>query len=159
MTDDLPTYSIAQLEQELADLRFDDIGVVDQSAAYALGTLAAEIIREREVALAVQVVLGDHIVYKAALGGVPQGTTDWLRRKANVTKRDRLPSLLVRLRLEESGRTAEQLGWNDRDFAAYGGSFPILVGGELVGTITTSGAADVVDHEVVVAAVRSYLFN
>ena len=39
---------------------------------------------------------------------------------------------------------------------AHGGSVPIYVGGELIGTITMSGEPDVVDHETVIEAVRRY---
>lgn len=148
----LPVFSIADIESQLAELRFDSF---DQEAAYALGTLAAEIVRERELTLAVQIVLGDHIVYKAALGDVPEGTTSWLRRKSNVAKREGTASLLVRLREEEAGH---ELELND-EFAVSGGSFPLVVDGEIVGTITGSGEPDVVDHDVVTSALRSYLAN
>lgn len=155
-TDELPTFTPDEIESDLAAFSFDSF---DQEAAYALGTLAAELVRERELTLSVQIVLGDHIVYKAALGGVPQGTTEWLRRKSNVAKEERVPSLLVRLR-EESGDTRfsdKDLG--EADFAVSGGSFPLLVDGEVVGTLTLSGEPDVVDHSIAVAALRSYLAN
>lgn len=150
--DDLPTFTAADIEAQLAELTFE---AFDQEAAYALGTLAAEIVRERGFALAVQVVIGEHIVYKAALGGVEQGTTDWLRRKANTAKAQGIPSLLVRRRLE----AADEPLVEDEDHASHGGAFPIVVDGEVVGTITGSGQPDVVDHDVVVSAIRSYLAN
>lgn len=150
--DDLPAFTADQIEAQLDELVFESF---DQEAAYALGTLAAEIVRERGFALAVQVVIGDHIVYKAALGGVEQGTTDWLRRKANVAVEAGVPSLLVRRRAEARGEEP----FEDADHASHGGAFPILVDGEVVGTITGSGQPDVVDHDVVVSALRSYLAN
>lgn len=148
----LPAFTIADITAQLAELQFETF---DQEAAYALGTLAAELIRERELSMAVQIVIGDHIVYKAALGGVEEGTTHWLRRKSNVAKRENTASLLARLRDEEAGRELELTD----DFAVSGGSFPIVVAGELVGTITGSGEPDVVDHDVVTTALRSYLAN
>lgn len=150
--DDLPAFTPAEIEAQLSELTFD---AFDQEAAYALGTLAAEIVRERGFALAVQVVIGDHIVYKAALGGVEEGTTEWLRRKSNVAKREGVPSLLVRLRHEADGTAPVE----DADHAVSGGSFPIVVEGALVGTLTGSGQPDVVDHDVIVSALRSYLAN
>jgi uncharacterized protein (UPF0303 family) len=154
--DDLPTFTIDQLEADAQALVFDSF---DQDSAYALGTLAAELIRERELQLAVQIVIGDHIVYKAALGEVGEGTTDWLRRKSNVAKLEGVPSLLVRLRHEAEGTTFADRGLDEAEFAGHGGSFPIVVDGTLVGTITASGEPDVVDHDVVVTALRSYLAN
>jgi uncharacterized protein (UPF0303 family) len=148
----LPVFTPDEIRAQLAELAFESF---DQEAAYALGSLAAEIVRERELALAVQIVIGDHIVYKAAQNGVEEGTTEWLRKKSNVAKRDQAPSLLTRLVDEEAGR--ELLV--DDDYAVSGGSFPIVVEGEVVGTITASGLKDVVDHDVVVTAIRSYLAN
>lgn len=153
---ELPTFTIDQIENDFADLAFESF---DQEAAYALGTLAAEIIRERELTLSAQIVLGDHIVYKAALGGVPEGTTEWLRRKSNVAKAEGVPSLLVRLREEDGDTRFSDKGLDEADHAVSGGSFPIVVEGEVVATLTLSGEPDVVDHEVATAAVRSYLGN
>lgn len=96
----LPEFTPDEVRAQLAELTFDSVGSFDQEAAYSLGTLAAEIVRERGFALAVQVVLGEHIVYKAALGGVSADTTSWLRRKANVALRDAQPSLLTRLQAD-----------------------------------------------------------
>lgn len=148
----LPVFTPDEVLAQLAELTFESF---DQEAAYALGSLAAEIVRERELALAVQIVIGDHIVYKAAQNGVEAGTTEWLRKKSNVAKRDQVPSLLVRLLDEEVGR--ELLV--DDEYAVSGGSFPIVVEGEVIGTITASGLRDVIDHDVVVTAIRSYLAN
>lgn len=150
--DTLPEFTPDEIRAQLAELQFD---AFDDNAAYTLGSLAAEIVRERELALAVQIVIGDHIVYKSAQNGVDAGTTEWLRKKSNVAKRDAAPSLLARLVDEEAGRDL----LIDDDFAVSGGSFPIVVDGEVVGTITASGLKDVVDHDVVVTALRSYLAN
>ncbi|MGA1812850.1 heme-binding protein [Frondihabitans sp. 4ASC-45] len=152
---DLPEFTPDEVRAQLAELTFDSVGSFDQEAAYSLGTLAAEIVRERGFALAVQVVLGEHIVYKAALGGVSADTTSWLRRKSNVALRDAQPSLLTRLEADASG-TPHQI---DDEFAVSGGSFPIVVDGSVVGTITASGLKDVIDHDLVVTAIRSYLAN
>jgi hypothetical protein len=39
---------------------------------------------------------------------------------------------------------------------AYGGSIPIFADGVPVGTITTSGEADVIDHQVAADAVAAF---
>jgi uncharacterized protein (UPF0303 family) len=151
-SDNLPVFTLDDIAAQLAELTLETF---DQEAAYALGTLAAEIVRERELSMAVQIVIGDHIVYKAALGGVDESTTSWLRRKSNIAKREGTASLAVRLREEAAGRELEL----SDDFAVSGGSFPLIVAGEIVGTITGSGEADVIDHDVVTTALRSYLAN
>lgn len=151
---DLPTFTIADLEQDLPLLQFERF---DQEDAYRLGTIATDLVRERGLVMAVQIVIDDHIVYKATVGGVSGDTADWLRRKANAAKRRGEPSLLIRRRLEADGETLASVGLEEADFASHGGSVPIFVGGELVGTLTTSGEPDVVDHDVAISAVRRFV--
>ncbi|BDI22513.1 heme-degrading domain-containing protein [Herbiconiux sp. L3-i23] len=155
MTDDaLPVFTIESLEPQLALLRLRSF---DQDDAYALGTIAAEMIRDRGLVMAVQIVIGEHVVYKAALNGVSGDTADWLRRKSNTAKRRGEPSLLVRRRLEAEGHTLADGGLDEADFAAHGGAVPIFVDDELVATITTSGEPDVIDHEVAIAAAMEFV--
>ena len=67
------------------------------------------------------------------------------------------PSLLVRRRHEAAGTPFADRTDIDHDlFRAHGGSVPIFVDGEVVGTITMSGEPDVVDHAVAAEAIRRY---
>ncbi|ROQ40784.1 uncharacterized protein (UPF0303 family) [Frondihabitans sp. PhB188] len=151
-TETLPEFTPSDVQAQLDELRFDSF---DQSDAYTLGSLAAELVRENGYALAIQVVLGDHVVYKSAQGGVSPDTDSWLRRKAAVAVRDSQPSLLTRLNDEGAGTPLLV----DDTYAVSGGAFPLVVGGQVVGTITASGLKDVVDHDLVVAALRSFVAN
>lgn len=150
----LPEYSVAELEREpVFDVpRFENDDAVD------LGLAALEVIDERELNLAVRVVLRDDIVFQAKLGSSGPGNDAWLAGKHAVAMRFGEPSLLVRLRHEQAGTPFEDRA--DVDHAllrAHGGSIPLFVGGELVGSITTSGEPDVVDHASSAEAVRRYL--
>lgn len=154
MTDPLPTYTVDDLEREpvldVAEFTNDD-GV-------DLGLAAVEVIDERDLSLAVRVVLRGDIVFQAKLGTSGPGNDPWLAGKHAVVERFGEPSLLVRRRHEEAGTPFEQLPDIDHDtFKAHGGSIPIKVNGETVGSITTSGEPDVVDHATSAEAVRRYL--
>jgi len=151
-TDQLPEFTADEIRDQLAALQLETL---DQSVAYALGGLAAEIVRENGYAMAVQIVIGDYVAFKVAQGEVSTETDSWLRRKAAVAVRDARPSLLTRL-LDGTDPSAPVV---DDTYAASGGSFPLIVAGAVVGTITASGAPDVVDHDVVTTALRSYLAN
>jgi uncharacterized protein (UPF0303 family) len=64
----------------------------------------------------------------------------------------------VRRRHEEAGTPFEERDDVDHDtLRAYGGSIPLRVAGDVVGSITTSGEPDVVDHDVASEAVRRFL--
>ena len=117
------------------------------------GELAIAVIREHGWNLAVRIVLRGDIVFQAKLGTTGPGNDAWLAGKAAVVERFRAPSLLVRRRHEEAGTPFA----DDDMFRAHGGSMPILVNGELVGTITTSGEPDVIDHTATSEAVARFL--
>jgi uncharacterized protein (UPF0303 family) len=154
MTDPLPEYTVDDLEREpvldLTEFTSDD-GV-------DLGLAALEVIDERGLDLAVRIVLRDDIVFQAKLGSTGAGNDPWLAGKHAVVMRYGEPSLLVKRRHEQAGTPFEELPAIDHDtLKAHGGSIPIKVNGETVGSITTSGEPDVVDHATSAEAIRRYL--
>jgi uncharacterized protein (UPF0303 family) len=151
---DLPVFTVDDLEAQPKL----DVGSFTNDDAVDLGLIAVSLIRERNLSLAVKIVLHDDIVFQAKLRDTGPGNEEWLAGKARVVNRFGEPSLLVRRRHEEAGTPFEDRDDIDHDtFKAHGGSMPIRVAGEIVGTITTSGEPDVVDHDVTSEAVRRFL--
>lgn len=151
---ELPVFAVADLEGQPAL----DVVEFTNDDAVDLGLLTVALIRERGLSLAVKIELRDDLVFQAKLGETGPGNDEWLEGKAHVVHRFGEPSLLVRRRHEEAGTPFEDRDDVDHDtFKAHGGSMPIRVGGEIVGTITTSGEPDVVDHDVTSEAVRRFL--
>ena len=153
---ELPIFTAADVEaQPVIDLpAFGNDDAVD------LGLLAVEVIRERDLNLAVRIVLHDDIVFQAKLKATGAGNDPWLAGKAAVVGRFGEPSLLVKLRHLEAGTPFAERTDVDHDvLKAHGGSMPIKVAGDVVGTITTSGEPDVVDHATTAEAVRRFLAN
>lgn len=151
---ELPVYTVEDLEREdRLDLpSFENDDAVD------LGLTAVEVIDERGLNLAVRIVLRDDIVFQAKLGATGPGNDPWLAGKHAVVMRFGEQSLLVRRRHEAAGTPFEELADVDHEaFKARGGSIPIRVNGEVVGSITTSGEPDVVDHATSVETIRRYL--
>jgi uncharacterized protein (UPF0303 family) len=154
MTDALPEYTVDDLERE----RVLDLPEFTNDDAVDLGLAAVEVIDERGLNLAVRVVLRGDIVFQAKLGTTGPGNDPWLAGKHAVVERFGEPSLLVKRRHEKSGELFEKRLDVDHDvFKAHGGSIPIKVNGETVGSITTSGEPDVVDHATSAEAIRRYL--
>ena len=151
---DLPVFTVEDLERE----QVLDVPEFDNDDAVDLGLAAVEVIDERELNLAVRVVLRDDIVFQAKLGSSGPGNDPWLAGKHAVVMQFGEPSLLVKRRHEAAGTPFETLDGIDHEvFRAHGGSVPIKVNGETVGSITTSGEPDVVDHATSAEAVRRYL--
>ncbi|MBO3088249.1 heme-binding protein [Cellulomonas dongxiuzhuiae] len=150
----LPTFTVADLE---AEPRLD-LPAFTQDDAVDLGMLAVAVVRERGANLAVRVELGGETVFLAMTGSTGAGNLPWLEGKARVVHRFGEPSLLVRRRHEAAGTPFDQLADVDHDLLrAHGGSVPLRADGEVVGTLTTSGEPDVVDHAVAAETVRRYL--
>ena len=144
---------IAELEALEQTLVFSHF---DQNTAWLLGSAAVEVILERNLVLAVQVVLGSHIVFKAALNGVDPDTDPWLAGKAAAALHFESSSLRVRLRNDVDPSVTADI---DTDvIRTHGGSVPIWVTGRgIVGTITISGEPDTVDHDVAIVAIQRAL--
>jgi uncharacterized protein (UPF0303 family) len=151
---DLPTYTVDDLEREPVL----DVDSFTNDDGVDLGLAAVEVIDERGLNLAVRVVLRGDIVFQAKLGSSGPGNDPWLAGKHAVVEKYGEPSLLVRRRHEAAGTPFEQLPDIDHEvFKAHGGSIPIQVNSVVVGSITTSGEPDVVDHATSAEAVRRYL--
>jgi uncharacterized protein (UPF0303 family) len=150
MTRPEPTYTIDQLENEpVANFRS-----FSRDDATRLGEIALGVIREWERNLAVDVHIGDELAYRAQLGSTGQGNANVIQGKILVVKKLGHSSLLARFKKEADPSIADGL---DDSYKFWGGSIPIFVDGEMVGSISTSGEPDVVDHEATAEAVRRYL--
>jgi uncharacterized protein (UPF0303 family) len=150
---DLPVFTIEDLEAvpPFERASFDNEDAVD------LGLIAVGVIRHHGANLAVRIVLRSDPVFVAKLGTTGPGNDPWLAGKAAVAERFGEPSLLVRRRHEGAGTPFADRTDVDHDvFRAHGGSVPIFVAGEVVGTITMSGEPDVIDHALVAEAIRWY---
>jgi len=144
-----PTYTLDQLAAEpRAD--FDSFSRDD---AVRLGEIAVGIIRDWDVNLAIDVHIGDELAYRAQLGTTGQGNADVIAGKRLTVKHFGHSSLLARFKKEANPAVADGLG---DEYKFWGGSIPIFVGGELYGTLSSSGEPDVVDHEVIRAALDRF---
>jgi uncharacterized protein (UPF0303 family) len=152
MSRPVPTYTLADVEAQ-GRVEFEHFTKED---ALALGNIGVGVIQEWDRSLAVDIVIEGDLVFRAKLGNTSIGNDAWLAGKAAVATHFGDASLLVKLRQEATGVPFTELDLDHDALKAHGGSLPIYVGGNLIGTITMSGEPDVVDHETVVEAVRRY---
>jgi uncharacterized protein (UPF0303 family) len=153
MTRPTPDLSIADIEEfmkhEFKSFSNDD--------AVDLGLTAVEVIIDWELNLAVDIMIGSDLVFRAKLGTTGADNDPWLAGKAAVVREFGEPSLLVKLRHEAAGTRFTDLALDHSVLKAHGGSIPIRVAGEIVGTITMSGEPDTIDHEAAAEAITRYL--
>ncbi len=150
---DLPDYTIEELETQ-ESLTFP---TMTNDEAVELGLIAVDVIREADLNLCVEIVLGGDTVFLAKLKSTDASNNPWLRRKAASVMHFEHSSLLLRKQLERDSQMLDDLSDDHEALAASGGSVPIRVGSEIVGTITMSGEPDHVDHAAAIEAINRYL--
>ncbi|WP_010202396.1 heme-binding protein [Salinibacterium sp. PAMC 21357] len=154
MSRPLPHYSVPDIEY-LNEIEFESISNDD---AVALGLIAVQVVQEWDLNLAVEIVLGDDVVFKAKLKSTNADNDPWLAGKAAAAKHFGEPSLLVKLRHLTAGTPFEERTDIDHDaLKAHGGSIPLWVDGAIVGTITMSGEPDAIDHEAAAEALARFV--
>lgn len=149
----VPDYSIADLER-LNDLQLPKL---ENDDAVRLGLVAVGVIREWDLSLAVDIVLHGDLVFRAKLKGTGAGNDLWLAGKAAVATKFGEPSLLVKARRALIGAPADEGDGDHESLKFHGGSIPLRVAGEIVGTLTMSGEPDGTDHEAAVESIERYL--
>ena len=145
--------TIRRQEQALQFTSFDN------DAALAIGNRIVEMAKADKVAVTVDVTVNRNPLFFHAMAGTSPNNVDWIRRKSNLVNRTGHASFFVHTEAVNAGRDFDNLPTFDpKDYAAHGGSFPIVVKGTgQIGTITVSGLAGVDDHAMVVRALKWYL--
>ena len=147
---------IGRILAEMDELQFRSFSKDD---ALDLGLLLVELGRQRSHPIAIDITKGEQVLFHAALEGATPDNERWIRAKQRTAVRYEVPSLLVGLRARAAGGRIEDHAWFDQlEFAAHGGAFPIYLRGTgMVATVTVSGLPQKADHELVVEALSEIL--
>ena len=144
---------IARQEQELQFERFD------LETAWELGSLLRKMAVEGNFGVVIDITLFSMQVFYAALDGSTPDNPNWVRRKRNTVCRLFKSSYATGRELAKAQTNLQaKLGLSDADYAAHGGSFPIVVKGTgCIGAVTVSGLPQREDHNMVVEALAILL--
>jgi uncharacterized protein (UPF0303 family) len=147
---------VARIEEQERRLVFAAFGNDD---AWQLGNTLVELARARSAAVTIDIRRNGQQLFHAARPGTSADNDAWIQRKVRTVDRYGHSSYLVGLRCVARGTTFEESSRLDPDsYAAHGGAFPIILAGTgPVGTVTVSGLPQGDDHDLVVAALESYL--
>jgi uncharacterized protein (UPF0303 family) len=150
------TVSLDTIKRQEEALQFTSF---DNDAALTIGNKIVEMAKADKVAVTVDVSVNRNPLFFHAMAGTSPNNADWIRRKSNLVNRTGHASFFTHTQAVERGQDFNNLPtFDSKDFAAHGGSFPIVVKGTgQVGTITVSGLAGVDDHALVVRALKWYL--
>lgn len=153
MTIDNDLKRIAHQERAL---QFDSF---DLEAAWQLGSTLRRMAAERKLGVVIDITLFSMQVFYAALEGATPDNPNWVRRKRNTVFRLFKSSYSTGLGLlKQQTNLQAKLGLPDAEYAAHGGSFPIVVKGTgCIGAVTVSGLPQREDHNIVVEALAELL--
>jgi uncharacterized protein (UPF0303 family) len=153
---DKKTVSLDTIRRQEQALQFTSF---DNDAALAIGNRIVEQAKADKVAVTIDITINRNPLFFYAMAGTSPNNVDWIRRKSNLVNRTGHASFFVHTEAVNAGRDFDNLPtFDSKDYAAHGGSFPIVIKGTgQVGTITVSGLAGVDDHAMVVRALKWYL--
>ena len=128
-------------------------------SAIEIGEIAKSLGTQRSLPIAVEVRVGDWIVYHASLPGSSPENDWWIGRKARVVKLKQHSSMFERVLAEEQG-----IDWHkennllDETHAIHGGGLPLITKEDgYVGVLIISGLPQVDDHLLGVEVLTEFL--
>jgi uncharacterized protein (UPF0303 family) len=128
-------------------------------SAIEIGEIAKSLGTQRSLPIAVEVRVGDWIVYHASLPGSTPENDWWIGRKARVVKLKKHSSMFERVLAEELG-----IDWHkennllDETHAIHGGGLPLITKEDgCVGVLIISGLPQVDDHLLGVEVLTEFL--
>ena len=132
---------------------------LDLAGALEIGEIAKSLAVLRKLPLAIQVRLGDWIVYHASLPGSKPENDWWMSRKARVVMLKHHSTMYERVSAEERG-----VDWHkennllDETHAIHGGGLPLITKENgFAGVLLISGLPQVEDHLLGVEVLTDFL--
>ena len=132
---------------------------LDVADAMEIGEIAKSFGTQKGLPIAVEVRLGDWIIYHASLPGSTAENQRWIDRKARVVMLKHHSTIYERVSAEERG-----VDWHkennllDETHAIHGGGLPLITKSEsFVGVLLVSGLPQVEDHLLGVEVLTEFL--
>ncbi len=149
-------FTSSQLQSEEKILLLPSLELID---AMEIGSIAKSFGMQRTLPIAVQVRIGDWVVYHASLPGSKPENNSWISKKARVVKLKQHSSLYERVRSEE--RSEDWFAVNEVDkehYAIHGGGLPLITKNNgFGGALLISGLPQVEDHLLGVEVLTEFL--
>jgi uncharacterized protein (UPF0303 family) len=154
--DSIPNFSSRQLLKEESSLILPTLEVSD---ALEIGEITRFKGVKRKLPVAIEVRLGDWIVYHASLPGSKPENDWWMERKSRVVMLKHHSTMYERVSAQERG-----VDWHkennlpDETHAIHGGGLPLITKNEgFVGVLLISGLPQVEDHLLGVEVLTEFL--
>jgi uncharacterized protein (UPF0303 family) len=143
----------------LAEQQLLSIATLNNMEAIEIGQIATAIGIEERLPIAIQVRLGDWIIYHTSLPGSSTENDWWLARKARVVKLKQHSTLFEQVSAKERGVDwHEENNLLDETHAIHGGGLPLISKDKgFVGCLLISGLPQIEDHLLGVRVLTEFL--
>jgi len=148
-------FSSKGLLEEEAILKLASLTNTD---ALEIGEIAATLGKQRKLPIAIEVRIGEWIVFHASLEGSKPENDWWIARKSRVVMLKHHSTIYERVLSEELG-----IDWHkennvvDETYAIHGGAIPLITPTGFAGILIISGLPQVDDHLFAVEVLTEFL--
>ena len=148
-------FSSKGLLEEEAVLKLASLTNTD---ALEIGEIAATLGKQRKLPIAIEVRIGEWIVFHASLEGSKPENDWWINRKVSVVMLKHHSTMFERVSAEEHG-----IDWHkennvsDETHAIHGGAVPLITPAGFAGILIISGLPQVDDHLFAVEVLTEFL--
>ena len=148
-------FSSRQLNQEEQLLRLPSLSISD---ALDIGRIGTQIGINRKLPIAIEIRIGEWIVFHASLEGSKPVNDWWINRKVAVVMLNQRSTMFERVSAEERGVDWHQEnGVTDETHAIHGGALPLITNEGFKGILIISGLPQVEDHLLAVEVLTEFL--
>jgi uncharacterized protein (UPF0303 family) len=126
--------------------------------AIEIGQIAVTLGSQRKLPIAIEVQIGDWIVFHASLEGSKPENDWWINRKVAVVVLNQHSTMFERVSAEERGVDwHKENGVTDETHAIHGGALPLITEDGFKGILIISGLPQVEDHLLAVEVLTEFL--
>jgi len=126
--------------------------------ALEIGEIAATLGKQRKLPIAIEVRIGDWIVFHASLEGSKPENDCWIHRKVSVVMLKHHSTMFERVSAEERGADwHKENNVVDETHAIHGGAVPLITPAGFAGILIISGLPQIDDHLFAVEVLTEFL--
>lgn len=127
--------------------------------ALQIGMRLIEKAKKENLSITIDITRCGHQLFHYAFEGTSPDNDEWIIRKNRVVNRFCSSSLYIGTKLKLLEKTIEEKYFiSDKEYSAHGGAFPIIIKNVgVVGTISSSGAEQITEHNLIVEVLKEFL--
>lgn len=148
---------LQEIEQIKAQQKTWEFTEFNEETAWEIGCRMRTQAEQHHYPIAISVTVNHRRLFYCSMPGAAAINDEWVRRKENLVYLFQKSSYEMALYLKVKQDTlSRRYGLSDADYAAAGGSIPLLLKGTgVIGAITVSGLSEAGDHELVSQTIQA----